>query len=439
MTDELVVRAASNMDTGNGAAADSGNALAPPAPRMVSAGLEASLEQFSDPQLLSDGKVNVISLEAVQERLGTRWPFKRDQVYGFTDRVLERGVGEAGVYLRVSDTDFFIVHPDLSRMAGQAACLRYLREVLNHFLGDDQMAAASVLQVTRISAGQLEARPADLRPKFGGGADEVEPSDDADPTTGANAAGPASAPARKTAPDANPESALERWTPFVCNDGRQLRVSATLEPVYELKGFTRIGFRMIRRVIVVATDEELSAQRIAQLSAADLLRVDVATILRGIGRLQQEATGESPLSLIVPLSFVSLSSLRGRAELVHHLKTAGALVKMGVICEICDIEGVPPGALLTAASLVRPFTLLTAGRLLAPTPATVRHLAGAGLRALSFDCPKGLGDAEFTGWALTAIEAAKRMAKSVIVYGASSPARAGSLASLGATHVSLAA
>ena len=32
------------------------------ASRMVSAGLEASLEQFNDPQLLADGKINVISL-----------------------------------------------------------------------------------------------------------------------------------------------------------------------------------------------------------------------------------------------------------------------------------------------------------------------------------------------------------------------------------------
>lgn len=121
-----------------------------------------------------------------------------------------------------------------------------------------------------------------------------------------------------------------------------------------------------------------------------------------------------------------------------HLKAAGCLVKMGVICEICDIEGVPPGMLLAAASLVRPFTLLVAGRLLAPTPVNVRRLGGGGLKALSLECPTGLGDAEFIGWATAAIGAAKQIAKSVIVYGGSSFVRAGALASLGATHVSLA-
>jgi hypothetical protein len=426
MTDELVVTAAEQ-----GTAGTAGSSPVSQPARMVSAGLEASLDQFSDPKLLAEGRVNVISLEAVQQRLGGRWPFKRDQVYGFTDRVLERGVGADGIYLRVSDTDFFIVHPDMSRMAGQGACLRYLREVLNHFLGDDDAATASVLQVTRISDGVLETKPIELRPP---------PPTIAAPGEGAAGQGAPDAglAGAASAPEPPPESALERWTPFVCNDGRQLRVSATLEPVYEAKGFTRIGFRMIRRVIVTSTEEELTQQRIAHLSAADLLRVDVATILRGIGRLEHEAAGESPLSLIVPISFVSLSSQRGRAELVNHLKQAGGLVKMGVICEICDIEGVPPGMLLAAASLVRPFTLLAAGRLVAPTPASVRHLTGAGLQAVSFDCPRGLGDAEFIGWAAAAIGAAKRMAKSVIVYGANSPNRAGSLASLGATHFSLA-
>jgi hypothetical protein len=406
----------------------------PPAPRLVSAGLEASLEQFSDPQLLADGKVNVISLEAVRERLADRWMFKRDQVYGFTDRVLERGVGDGGVYLRVSDTDFFIVHPDLSRLAGQGACLRYLREVLHHFLGDDEMATASVMQVTHIAQGRLDTQPIDLRPSRGAqGADA--PEDAPELVVSDRSFAPVSG-AGQPRPDDN-SSALERWTPFVCNDGRELRVSATLEPVYELKGFTRIGFRMIRRVIVVATDEELSQQRIAQLSAADLLRADIATILRGIDRLKASGAAENPLSLIVPLSFVSLSSQRGRALLVQHLKAAGSLVKMGVISEICDIEGVPPGMLLAASSLVRPFTLLVAGRLLNPSPAVVRNLTGSGLQALSFECPSGLGDAEFQGWATAAIGAAKRMAKSVMVYRANSPSRAGALASLGATHVSL--
>jgi hypothetical protein len=394
------------------------------APRIVSAGVEDALERFSDPELLAAGKVNVISLEAVEARFGARWGLRSDQVYDFTSRVLERGVGDQGFFLRVSKTDFFIVQPDLGRMAGQTACLRYLREVLNHFLGEDQAAASGVLQVTKIARGRVDAQQMDARAEAAARRDAVA----ADP--------PESASADRTS-DIVAVPSVDRWTPFVSNDGRHVRVSATLEPVFEMKTFSRIGFRMVRRVIVMNRndEEELSPPQVAMLSTADLLRVDLATIARGVDRLRSES--ELSLSLILPLSFTSLSSQKGRAEFVAQLKEAGALVKLGVICEICDIEGVPPGALLAATSLVRPFTVLVAGRLLTPTPAVIHRLEGSGLQALSFDCPPGLGDAEFVGWASVTIAAAKRIAKSVLVYRAGSPKRAGLLASLGASHVSL--
>jgi hypothetical protein len=399
---------------------EDGAAAAPPrAMRLVNAGVEDALDRFSDPGLLAAGKVNVISLEAVEARFGVRWSLRQDQVYDFATRVLERGVGDTGFFMRVSGTDFFIVHPDLGRLAGQAACLRYLREVLNHFLGESEMAALGVLQVTKISRGELEAKPVE---------DVLQGQVDDEPEP---------APAPRTPPDDPARHPLDRWTPFVASDGRHLRVTATLEPVYEMKGFTRIGFRMVRRVIVTSTEEELSPQQVSMLSTGDLLRVDLATIVRGLGRLAGETPGEQHLSLIVPLSFTSLSSQRGRTEFAKQIKEAGGLVRLGVICEICDIEGVPPGALLAATSLLRPFTLLVVGRMMDTTPTAIGRLQGSGLQAISFECPQNLGEAEFMGWATSAITAAKRLAKSVMVYRARSPKQAATLASLGASHVSV--
>ena len=91
--------------------------------RLVSADAEAQLARFADPALLHSGKINLISLEAVQHRLGDRWLQKREQVFDFAEKVLERAIGVHGVYLRVSDTDYFVIQPDLGRFAGQASCL----------------------------------------------------------------------------------------------------------------------------------------------------------------------------------------------------------------------------------------------------------------------------------------------------------------------------
>jgi hypothetical protein len=272
-----------------------------------------------------------------------------------------------------------------------------------------------VLEVTKIAGGRVETQPADPRAQVLAKGD-AEPEADNGRTVG------------------EPPT-LDRWTPFVANDGRELRVSAKLQPVFELKGFSRIGFRMIRRAIVTKTEEELSPERLAILPTADILRIDLATVARGVDRLQTER--EKQLSLIVPLSFTSLSSQKGRTEFVKQLKEAGAFVRLGVICEIWDIEGVPPGALLSAVSLVRPFSLLVMGRLANANPKAIARLDGTGLQALSIDCPAGLDDEAFVAWAGVLITAAKRVARSVAVYGVSSPARAGLLASLGASHVSI--
>jgi len=420
------------------------------AERLLSTEIQESVERFSDPALMAAGKVNVISVEAVRERFGARWELRKDQVLDFADRVLDRGVGTMGAYLRVSDTDFFVVHPDLGRVAGQAACLRYLREVLNHFLGESHMAAAGIMQVTRISKGKLEAAPVDASKTEAAldrgeyqEAEEGPPPPGEAPATGA-AAVPASAgaaPAKRVRTAADLEVDIQGgpnpWTPFISTDGRQLRVSATLEPVYELRGFTRIGFRMIRRIVMISTGDDLTPQQVAALSPGDLFRADMATITRGIGRLSVESGGEKQPSLIVPVSFVSLSSQRGRAQLSEPLKEAGGLVKLGVICEIMDIDGVPQGVLLAATSVVRPLSLLVVGRVASLNPKTIASFAGAGLQALSFDCPQGLGDAEFMGWATAMIGEARKVAKSVLVFRVGNPQRAAALASLGATHASL--
>lgn len=252
------------------------------------------------------------------------------------------------------------------------------------------------------------------------------------------------APALDRLPESEPDTpvdeaprSIDPCAPFVTADGRELRVSATLDPVFEAKGFSRIGFRLIRRVISQRYngEDELTSQQVTQLSTAELLRVDLATIARGIGRLQAEH--EQQPSLIVPISYTSLASMKGRGEIVARLKDAGGLVKLGVICEVLDVDGVPPGILVSAVSLVKPFALLVVGRLAETEPKAILRLEGTGLQALSFECPSDLGEAEFQTWAAGAVTAAKRVARSVLVYGAGTPARAGVLAALGASHVSV--
>lgn len=407
----------------------------------------SSLEPFVDSPLLENGLINLLSLDAVIVRLGARWRSKRQAVYEYTERTLERAIGDQGHYLRVSESDFLIVLPYERRSSAQVRCLRYLRAVLTHFLGEARPADLVVREVTRIAKNGVDAVRVDLAQVAADEAAEqqrlaalaAEP-DRAGALPAAEQAGArpaASAP--KTAAAETPSRAIvDHWSPFVANDGSRVRVSCVLEPVFELRNYGRIGNRIVRRVIRMETDEALTPLELHNLSRADIERIDLATIARGLGRLGAEEGGERPLSLIIPVSFITLSHRGGRAAVGGLLREAKEMVQAGVILEVCDIEGVPQAALFEATSLIRPYCMFIIGRLNAAPDYSLSNLQNAGLSGVSFEAAENvLGDAEFIGWAKAAVQGARRIAKSVIIYHVASARRAGMAALLGASHASL--
>ncbi|MDP3660160.1 hypothetical protein [Phenylobacterium sp.] len=406
--------------------------------RLMSADGEAAMEQFGDPELLAQGKVNIIALDAVYDRFGSKWGLRRDQVYAHAERTLQRMLGARGFYLRVSETDFLICQPELSRFGCQAACLVALREILGHFLGEAHLANGYVHEVNKISSTGVEAIKINPALAARAAAEEAQAETAVPPEPASFVEAPE--------PEPKPQPVLRRirrtmdqWSPFVASDGRELRVSCTLEPVFELKNYARIGFRLARRVLVTGSDEELPPAAIALLSRADLLRIDLATIARGLDRLDADDGAKLQPSLIIPVSYVSLSSQRGRDEIAKAFKEANDFVQRGVICEICDLEGVPQVALLSAVSLIRPFSLFVVGRLSTtpPAPGALSQLKGCGLQALSVECPPHMGEAEFHGWSKATIDALKHVTRSVLVYRTASARDAGMVALLGATHASV--
>ncbi|MBV9511461.1 MAG: hypothetical protein JO303_14395 [Caulobacteraceae bacterium] len=372
------------------------------------------LERYSTSPALAQGQINLISLDPIAERLADRWALKRDAVYDYTERTLEKHVGDLGYYLRVSETDFLVVLPHERVFAAQLRCLRYLRLVLTHFLGEARPSDLTVRSVSRISQDSLDAALVDpVAVELAAEKEEPAAADGYQPVAG-----------------------VDRWTPFVASNGINVRVSCALEPVFELKTYNRIGNRIVRRVLRVDTDEPLTVAEIQNLSRSDIERIDLATISRGLDRLRTE-TGEQ-LTLIVPVSFTSLSNRHGRSSMSGLFEEAKAFVKTGVICEVGDIEGVPQTALLAAVSLIKPYCLFLIGRLAAAPERHRAELCDVGLQAISFEAPEGsVSDAEFSRWARSAIGFAKQIAKSAIIYRLNSPRHAAMAGLLGASHASI--
>jgi len=389
--------------------------------RIASADARQTLARIQSSSVLGDGKVNLIGLDAVRSRLGARWIDRRERVYQHAEHTLRRQLGAHALILRVSETDFLVVQPGVDRLSGQAYCLNCLREVLTHFLGEALLADIVVHEVSSIEDGRIRAQQLDN--------DAV-----ASQATLLEAAAPQASTSRQLSPAL---ASQERWSPFVSHDGQRLRTSCKLEPVFQLKTYARIGFRMRRSVLILPAETPMSVSEQRQLTGADLERIDFATLARGLERLEQEAGGERQPSLILPVSFATLSSTRGRAVLAEFFRAAQESVQRGLICEVCDVEGVPPGALLAATSLMRPFCRYIIARLAAAPAGLLTNLDGVGIQGVSIERPPSLtSDPAFDHFVKAVVAAAKPFVRAVMLYGVAGPRQSAIAGLRGATHAS---
>lgn len=392
----------------------------------ITTGADNSLDQLEGSSILADGLVNLIALDAVVDRLGDRWPARREAIYDMVERVLTRRLGPNGYFVRVSETDFLVAQPDLGPFGAQACCIRSLGEILKHFLGAAMPQDIRVRQVSSIGGGEILASPIDQAAALHGDAKETRDAE---------------VKARVLASAGGDDGLLspERWSPFSDATGRKLRVSCKLEPVFELKHNTRIGYRLNRKVVDATSGEVLAAAEVERLSRANHLRIDMATISRGLARMQADEAGEQSLSLIIPVSYVTLSHQEGRQVLAQAFARARQAVLKGVLCEVCRIEGVPQVALLSAVSLIRPWSLFVIGNLAGPIPKAFPGMKEAGIQAVSFTAPEGLtDDGAFMMWLGESLKSTQKACKAAMVYGCS-PRQLALAGLLGASHASVGA
>jgi hypothetical protein len=311
-----------------------------------------------------------------------------------------------------------VAQPDTAPLVGQAATFRALRATLEFFLGEAVNADIVVHQIAAITDGAIEGHRLDVAAVE----EQVRALEGS----------------RSPASDSLSVMSLERWTPFVTNDGRRVRVSCTLEPLVHLKTYSRIGHRVRRQVLRLPWETPLSPKEQSLLSAGDIEKVDMATLLRGLDRLGADVGAQKQPSLALPVSYISLASTRSRGLIVQVFEQARTRVQTGLLCEVCDIEGVPPGALLAATSLIRPFCLFVIGRLNEMPTRPLKALKDAGFQGLSFDWPGSIvGEAQFIGEMRSLASLTKPVAKTLFVYQLPTARHAAIAAQLGATHATM--
>lgn len=387
--------------------------------RFRSADLGAALEQFARPELLSAGKINVIALDAIVERLGERWPARSEHVHRHVQAVLERQLGLQAYSLRVSDTDILVCQPQLGRLAAQASCIRLLREILRYFLGEIDLPEIDVHEVTSLSTEGVEARRVNEREALAASANEdVSDLIIVERRTG----------------DLSPIGPLEAGAAFAYVNGRRVHLHGRVTKVIELQRRCVIGARISKRVVFEDTGGEIPTSELTQWRGVDRLELNVSAIETGL-RLLDTAPGQArPRALIVPVALSSLATTDGRMRMIRALKAARGHAIQGVICELRHVEGVPAATLVAAIAAIRPFALIVIANVESMTRMVAGPLETARLNGVSLECPPNLDQGALVAWTQVAVANAKRIAKSVLLYEMPRDIDVSLIAGAGATH-----
>ena len=306
------------------------------------------LRSIVEADLPARGLAHVISVRAVALSLDARWPMRRDSVWEFVGRTLQRrAVGV--LYVQLNEVDFLLAFPTGAPAEAAARCIDILRDVLQHFLGRADQVQHWIRHIPSLEAGLSGLDiPPDSKAAASPRGRASEPVD----------ADPARTWASETTlsqPPINEQTAAPRWTPIPasteqdCAEWRTVsgdlqQLSMALRPVWSLQHGAVSSFRLYRGFNPVAVGYGADRERL------DLAVLDYATGPAALGFLQQGTF------LHVPVALSTLLLQRTRMRYLDKLKGARSLFRQRVLLELEGVDrGVVESRLQEVVHLMRPF------------------------------------------------------------------------------------
>jgi hypothetical protein len=327
--------------------------------RIETVDAQAILDRLAGSDLIARGSVVVISLEAIRQRTGDRWPRRRDDVREYVSRKLDEHLSFHDMRQPISETDFLVAMTSEDGLAAQAVCLKVLEEVLVFFLGAADPADIRIRAVTGVSDSEIACADVDV----------------------AHLAAIRERPVlsdRATRPDAGQRTPIS----FIAASGQQIRVDFTLEHVVSARHRVMAALR-VEPTVSLVNGGVIPTSRFSQLSDDDIAQIDRAMFEFGAAYIPKDARSQTPL--ILPLSFRTLGCRKGRAGLISAVGQMGEHVKQGLLLEIMDIDrGTPTGRLLEIVGLASPLCRGILARV-QPARDALEPVRGARLNGLTLD------------------------------------------------------
>ena len=391
-----------------GATADPRTGPAPPV-RLTSADASAVFERLADNGAIARGGVSIIGLDGVRERLGERWARKQHVVWDHLESAAQRHLGESDLCFRLSETDYAVAVSDSEPVAAQALCLRILGEVLEHFLGECRTEDLVIRSVSEIRDGEIACAPLD----------------------------PVEIRRQAREGEAGVTSIRDRRSfheqPFILSSmgGRDMSLKHDFEPIVSLTSQRTIATSLEPSVVDVASGRRIPGYAFRRLSDPDVWAIDRATL--EFAALAAEQKLAAP-PFVLPLSYQTLSSSRGRARLVDLV--SGPL-KPRIVAAIRNLDpGTPAGGLAELVGMLRRMDVTVFVRV-EPMRDALAPVADSRPNGVVLDVEPYAGQtARIADLLGSFAERARRLASVVAVRGLTAPELMAAAHAAGFTHAS---
>ena len=333
------------------------------------------LHRLAGTELIARGSVNVISVRAIRAWAGDWWSQKRGDVWTYVERKLGEHLDRSDMRARISDSEFLIAMNSDQGLAAQATSVRILEDVLTHLLGSVEASDMGISSVIGLENGEAVCRRIDAATVLAARARRDS----------------SRSPVRREV-EAGDES---RRTPvaFTTAAGAALRVDFTLEHVISLRRNVATAIRIEPVVTHLASGRQANSRAVSRLPDRDIAFIDEAT-LKYAALFARGAQGHNVPDLILPASFRTLGTQRGRDMLTGTPGLSLALLRGGVMIELVDVtRGTPSGRLLEVVGLLKALTRGVIARV-PPEKDALRGLKDARLAGLTLDASDLVGPAE---------------------------------------------
>lgn len=297
----------------------------------------ATLEQL-DPELMASGRVILIGLEAVSERLGDRWERRRDQVWAHVEGLAARMLEPGDIVRRVSDLTYIVAFGSVNTVLARSQALQLLGEVLTHYLGNAPVEHLKISTVTGLGEGEIWCEPVPQAHDEPAASTTPDPEVEPDPAP---------------SPPAPPPDAW-RVTAVRSLSGRELKVASWGETLRHVRMAQPVGLRIAREITELNGRPLTAADRDA-LTPVNASELDLATLSHVRDAL--ERWGDRAGFIVAPVSFRALASGAARLRLLEGCRALTPLDRARLIVELEDVEiGVPVSRIVETVGYLQSYT-----------------------------------------------------------------------------------